>query len=62
MLRLGATVRMDRDAISCRSQHLGLRDDGKQDFELFKYDFADPSNKMPTGEIDLDEAHAKPGE
>jgi len=34
----------------------------KQDFELFKYDFLDPSNKMPVGEIDLDEVHAKLGE
>lgn len=34
----------------------------KRDFELFKYDFNDPSNKMPIGEIDLDEVHAKLGE
>ena len=33
-----------------------------RDFELFKYDFEDPSNKMPTGEIDLDEVHAKLGD
>ncbi len=33
----------------------------KRDFNLFKYDFEDPSNKMPTGEIDLDEVHAKLG-
>ncbi len=33
----------------------------KRDFDLFKYDFDDPSNKMPTGEIDLDEVHAKLG-
>jgi len=33
-----------------------------RDFELFKYDPADPSNKMPTGEIDLEEVHAKLGE
>ncbi len=31
-------------------------------FNLFKYDFRDPSNKMPTGEIDLDEVHAKLGQ
>lgn len=31
----------------------------KRDFQLFKYDFEDPSNKMPTGAIDLDEVHAK---
>ena len=30
-----------------------------KDFELFKYDREDPSNKMPIGEIDLDEVHAK---
>ncbi len=34
----------------------------KQDFELFRYDPQDPSNKMPVGEIDLDEVHAKLGE
>ena len=33
-----------------------------QDFQLFRYDFDDPSNKMPTGEIDLDEVHFKLGE
>ena len=33
----------------------------KKDFRLFKYDFEDPSNKMPIGEIDLDEVHAKLG-
>lgn len=31
----------------------------KRDFELFRYDFEHPANKMPTGEIDLDEVHAK---
>jgi sulfotransferase famil protein len=30
-----------------------------KDFELFKYDRNDPSNKMPIAEIDLDEVHAK---
>lgn len=34
----------------------------KRDFDLFKYDFEDPSNKMPVGEIDLDEVHVKLGE
>lgn len=34
----------------------------KRDFELFRYDFQDPSNKMPTSEIDLDEVHAKLGD
>ena len=33
----------------------------KRDFDLFKYDPADPSNKLPVGEIDLDEVHAKLG-
>jgi len=31
----------------------------KRDFQLFKYDFDDPSNKMPKAEIDLDEIHKK---
>ncbi len=34
----------------------------KRDFEVFKYDFESPANKMPIGEIDLDEVHAKLGE
>ena len=34
----------------------------KRDFELFKYDPQDPSNKMPIGDIDLDEVHAKLGD
>ncbi|SLN17536.1 Sulfotransferase family protein [Roseivivax jejudonensis] len=33
-----------------------------RDFELFRYDFDDPANKMPVGEIDLDEVHAKLGD
>ena len=33
----------------------------KKDFRLFRYDFDDPSNKRPKGEIDLDEVHAKLG-
>jgi len=33
-----------------------------RDFELFKYDFENPGNKMPVGEIDLDEVHAKLGD
>jgi len=32
-----------------------------RDFELFKYDRFDPSNKMPVDRIDLDEVHAKLG-
>ena len=31
----------------------------KRDFLLFRYDFENPANKMPTGEIDLDEVRAK---
>jgi len=31
----------------------------KRDFELFRYDFENPANRMPVGEIDLDEVHAK---
>ena len=33
----------------------------KKDFQLFRYDFDDPDNKMPKGEIDLDEVHKKLG-
>jgi hypothetical protein len=43
------------------SMHL-VKEIYHRDFELFKYDFDDPSNKMPIGEIDLDEVHAKLGE
>ncbi|KAJ54669.1 hypothetical protein ACMU_16265 [Actibacterium mucosum KCTC 23349] len=34
----------------------------KKDFDLFKYDFENPGNKLPIGEIDLDEVHAKLGD
>ncbi len=34
----------------------------KRDFDLFKYDFENPGNKMPIAEIDLDEVHAKLGD
>ena len=34
----------------------------KRDFRLFKYDESDPGNLMPTGQIDLDEVHAKLGD
>jgi hypothetical protein len=34
----------------------------KRDFQLFKYDFDNPANKMPKGEVDLDEVHAKLGD
>ena len=33
----------------------------KRDFQLFRYDFDDPDNKMPLDEVDLDEVHAKLG-
>lgn len=31
----------------------------KKDFQLFRYDFDDPDNKMPKGEVDLEEVHKK---
>jgi hypothetical protein len=34
----------------------------KRDFQLFKYDFDNPGNKLPIGKIDLDEVHAKLGD
>ena len=34
----------------------------KRDFKLFKYDFENPANKMPLGDVDLAEVHAKLGE
>ncbi len=34
----------------------------KKDFQLFRYDFENPGNKMPLGEIDLEEVHAKLGD
>jgi hypothetical protein len=34
----------------------------KRDFQLFRYDFDNPGNKMPSGEVDLDEVHAKLGD
>ena len=34
----------------------------KKDFLLFKYDFENPGNKMPKGDVDLDEVHAKLGD
>ncbi|MEM8851368.1 MAG: sulfotransferase family protein [Pseudomonadota bacterium] len=33
-----------------------------RDFKLFRYDFENPGNKMPLGEVDLDEVHAKLGD
>lgn len=43
------------------SMHL-VREMYKRDFDAFKYDIDDPSNKYPIGEIDLDEVHAKLGD
>ena len=34
----------------------------KDDFQLFRYDFDNPANRLPLGEIDLDEVHAKLGD
>lgn len=34
----------------------------KKDFHIFKYDFENPANKMPIGDIDLDEVHAELGQ
>ena len=33
----------------------------KRDFELFRYDFENPANTRPVGEIDLEEVHKKLG-
>ncbi|MDO5648639.1 sulfotransferase family protein [Paracoccus sp. (in: a-proteobacteria)] len=33
----------------------------RDDFELFRYDFDNPDNKMPLGPVDLDEVHARLG-
>ncbi len=33
----------------------------KRDFQLFRYDFENPANRMPLGAVDLDEVHAKLG-
>jgi len=32
-----------------------------RDFELFRYDFDNPANRKPLGEVDLDEVHARLG-
>ena len=34
----------------------------KRDFQLFRYDFDNPGNKLPVGQIDLEEVHAKLGD
>lgn len=39
------------------SMHL-VKEIYHQDFHLFRYDFDNPDNKMPLGEVDLDELHA----
>ncbi len=33
-----------------------------RDFKLFRYDFDNPGNKLPLGDVDLDEVHAKLGD
>ena len=43
------------------SIHL-MREMYKRDFQLFRYDSENPRNRMPVGEIDLGEVHAKLGE
>ncbi|MFN0116202.1 MAG: sulfotransferase family protein [Paracoccaceae bacterium] len=43
------------------SMHL-MREIYRKDFQLFRYDFENPANKMPKGEVDLDEVHAKLGD
>ncbi|MEM8632511.1 MAG: sulfotransferase family protein [Pseudomonadota bacterium] len=50
-----------RDYFDDLSMHL-VYEIYKRDFQLFRYDPSDPGNKMPTGEIDLDEVHAKLGD
>jgi len=40
------------------SMHL-MREMYHRDFELFKYDFDNPANKLPLAEVDLNEVHAK---
>ena len=42
------------------SMHL-VREIYKRDFDLFRYDFDNPANPRPIGEIDLDEVHKKLG-
>lgn len=34
----------------------------KKDFQLFRYDFGNPARKLPKGEVDLAEVHAKLGD
>ena len=34
----------------------------KRDFDLFEYDVENPGNKMPVGEIDLDEVQPQLGD
>lgn len=42
------------------SMHL-VREMYKSDFDLFRYDIDNPANKMPLGEVDLEEVHHKLG-
>jgi hypothetical protein len=34
----------------------------RRDFQLFRYDFDNPANRMPLGAVDLDEVHARLGD
>jgi hypothetical protein len=34
----------------------------RRDFKVFGYDFDNPANRMPKGEVDLDEVHARLGD
>ena len=49
------------DSFDDMSMHL-MFEIYKRDFKLFKYDFENPANKMPLGDVDLAEVHAKLGE
>ncbi len=43
------------------SMHL-VREMYKKDFDLFRYDIDNPGNKLPIGDVDLAEVHAKLGD
>jgi len=34
----------------------------KKDFQLFKYDFENPANKLPKSEVDINEVHRRLGD
>ena len=59
--KLAAVVDVrSRDYFDDLSRHL-IWEIYKKDFQLFRYDFDNPDNKLPKGEVDLDEVHAKLG-